>query len=330
MTIATWSNRVLAALSDEARGDLAHGLADAIRDHFGLAVRHANAFGERGAGGWCDGVSIIDSGVILYRPTPSRRENFTLMHELGHHLVDNDVECLAWIADQPDPPRVLEQICDQLAADLLISADAVDEVLASAAPNANTVLHLYDHTEASRSACAIATARKLPCDGFVLLVEEGTASVFFAARARDTRPYGWRGDTIPVGHPLRQDPPPARTLAWWPYPSGYERREYFMSTATDRGWTVAVFAENNLFDLPGFHIPQHVEEDRGYDGEVTCPCGYSGKTRWWPCNQCGQPQCPRCGECDCARQDRKRVACTNCFVKVQPHLIVDGLCDQCR
>jgi hypothetical protein len=330
MTTTAWATRVLATLSDEVRRDLAHRPIAGIGDHFGLNVRHADSFGERGAGGWCDGVSILDSGVILYRPTPSRRENFTLIHELGHHLVDSDIQCLAWIADQPDPPRVLEQVCDQIAADLLIPADVLVEVLAGAAPNANAVHRLYEHTEASRSACAIAIARKLPCDGFVLLVEEGISSVFFATRARDTRPYGWRGDTIPRGHPLRQTPPPPRTLAWWPHPSGIDRREYFMSTATDGGWTVAVFAENNLFEVPGFHIPEQVAEDRGYDGEVTCPCGYSGRTRWWPCAECGQPQCPKCGECDCERRDRLRVACTSCFVKVQAHLIIDGLCDQCR
>src|SRR5262245_36229040 len=61
-----------------------------------------------------------------YRPTASRRENFTLMHELGHHLVESSIECLSWIADQPAPKRVLEQVCDQIAADLLIPAADID------------------------------------------------------------------------------------------------------------------------------------------------------------------------------------------------------------
>ena len=330
MTVSAWSRRLLSVLDIDVRDDLADSLATAIELHFGLRVAPAEAFGERGAGGWCDGVSIVDSGVILYRPTASRRENFTLMHELGHHLVDNSIDCLAWIADQPDPPKVLEQLCDQIAADLLIPRDVVDRLVGQHALDAAAVLDLYERTEASRSACAIAIARRLPCDGFVLLIDEGATSIFFAARARDTRPYGWRGEPLPPAHPLRQDPPPARSLAWWPRPTGGERREYFMSTATAHGWTVAVLAENNLFDVPGFHIPQQVEEDRGYGGQVTCPCGYTGKTRMWPCQRCGKPECPRCGECGCARRDRKRIACTNCFSKVLPHLIVDGLCDNCR
>ncbi len=330
MSIAAWSRRVLAELDDTVRADLADSLATAIELHFGLSVTPAESFGERGAGGWCDGVSIIESGVILFRPTRSRRENFTLMHELGHHLLENNIDCLAWIADQSDPPKVLEQLCDQIAADLLITSALVDQLIGQRNPDATALLDLYDRTEASRSACAIAIARRLPCDGFVLLVEDGADSVFFAARARDTRPYGWRNDPLPAGHPLGQSSPPARALAWWPYPTGGERREYFMSTATSGGWTVAVFAENNLFDVPGFHIPQPVEDDRGYEGEVTCPCGYTGRTRWWPCKSCGKPECPKCGECDCTRRDRKAVACDNCFASVPPHLIESGLCDQCR
>jgi hypothetical protein len=330
MTVTAWARRVLDELDADVRADLADSLATAIELHFGLTVSPAESFGERGGGGWCDGVSIIDSGVILFRPTASRRQNFTLMHELGHHLVDTNVECLTWLADQPDPPRVLEQICDQIAADLLIAADAIDIALAGGPPDAAAVVGLFRDTEASRSACAIAIVHRLPCDGFVVLLEASATEIFFAARARDTRPYAWRGDTIPAGHPLRQNPPPARAKAWWPYPNSGERREYFMSSTTANGWTVAVLAENDLFGVANLHLPQQVEQDRGNDAEITCPCGYRGKTRMWPCQRCGVPECPRCGECECARRDRKLIACTNCFSKVQPFLIIDGLCDQCR
>lgn len=98
-----------------------------------------------------------------------------------------------------------------------------------------------------------------------------------------------------------------------------------MSTATENGWTVAVFAEDDLFGVTDLHLPQQVEEDRGYDGQVTCPCGYSGPTRWWPCHECGQSQCPKCGECACARRDSELVPCQSCFISVRPRLLEDGL-----
>ena len=332
MSVTRWASRIVSDIDDDTRRDLAENLAVAIELHFGLTVTPSEAFGVRGDGGWCDGVSIIEGGLILYRRTLSRRDNFTLMHELAHHLLAGNIDCLSWIADQPEPARVLEQLCEQIAAELLIRPDEVVAALDRRAPNADAVVALFKATQASRSACVVAIARKLPCDGFVVLVEEGSKEVFFAARARDTRPYAWRGDRLPAAHPLGQDPPPARALAWWPYPTGSNRRELFMSTTTHRGWVFAVFAENNLFGVPGFHSPRTVDKDRGYDGEINCPCGYRGKTRWWPCNTCGVSRCPRCDECDCDRRERreKRVSCTNCFSSVLPHLLVDGLCDGCR
>lgn len=332
MTVGGWARRIVEAIDDEVRQDLAGALAVAIELHFGLLVAASDTFAQRGAGGWCDGVSIIDAGMILYRPTDSRRENFTLMHELAHHLIATNEECLSWLADQPEPLRLLEQLCDQVAAELLLTCDDIDAARAGGAPNAGAWLALFNMTEASRSACAVAMARKLPCDGFVVLAEEGSDEVFFAARARDTRPYAWRGDALPAAHPLRHKDPPERALVWWPYPDGIERREYFMSCVLDQGWVFAVFAENNLWDVPGFHIPQVVEEDRGFDGQIVCPCGYRGKTRWWPCKECGVSSCPRCKECECDRRARReqRGVCTNCFTSVLEHLLEDGLCSGCR
>ena len=49
-------------------------------------------------------------------------------------------------------------------------------------------------------------AQLLPCDGFVALVDTTTSSIFFSARARDTRPYVWKGDPVRAGHPLRVAP----------------------------------------------------------------------------------------------------------------------------
>lgn len=331
MTVTSCARRILARLTKEARSDLAAGpIADAIQVHFDLNVRSAQTFGERGEGGWCDGVSIIESGSILYRPTVSRRANFTLAHELGHHLVDADDASLNWIADQPDPMRTLEQVCDHIAAAILIPADVIADVIDSTGPSAKAILELFSRTQASRSACAVAIVRQLPCDGFAVLAQKGSGEVFFAARARDSRPYAWQGDRIPHSHPLLRENPPTQTKAWWPYPDGTDRREYFMSTQNDSYWTVAVFAEDDLFGVADLHLPQLVEEDRGYDGYIACRCGYTGHTRWWPCEECKQSQCPQCNECACEQRARERVRCDNCYMSVQPHLLVDRLCDACR
>lgn len=330
-----WARRIVEAIPKEVRDDLADEPGTAIELHFPLTVQEAVSFEQRGAGGWCDGMSIIEGGVILYRRTTSRRQNFTLAHELAHHLVAEDVGCLSWLADQPDPPRLLEQLCDQIAASILIRESDLRAALGSGPVSADALARLYRHTSASRSACATAMAQRLPCDGFILLIEDGSDQVFYAARAHDTRPYGWKGDTLPTAHPLRHNLPGSSTATWWPYPVGGERRSYYMSTTVDDGWIFAVFAEHDLWGVERLHLPQEVDPGRRYDGDVICPspaCGYRGSTPWWPCPTCGQPRCPRCQECECDRRERreKRSSCRNCYASVREHLLEDGLCDNCR
>jgi hypothetical protein len=332
MTALTHARRLVSSIDPVLRAELAADPASAITRGWPLTVTPSTTFASRGSGGWCDGMSILDAGIILYRPTGSRRENFTLLHELAHHLVDKDDQCLSWLADLKDPARTREQVCDQVAAMLLLPSERVEEALAGGRPTAGALLRLYHGTQASRSACAVALTGRLPCDGFVAIIERETQSVFFAARARDTRPYAWRDDPVPAAHPLRRLDPPTAAVAWWPYPDG-ERRQYFMSTSADNSYTYAVFAELNLWGIAGFHIPQEVREDRGYSGFVDCAsCGYKGSTRSWPCRTCGQPPCPRCEECDCDRQARRveLAPCGKCWISVRSNLLVNGLCPNCR
>jgi len=331
-TVDTLATRLVAAIPERVRADVCANVTSAIVRHWALSLRTAISFQTRGAGGWCDGVSVTEAGVILYRATGNRRQNFTLAHELAHYLVEADPAALSWLADRPEPLREIEHLCDRIASMLLIPRTVLDEALDGGPPSAATLGALRQSAEASRSACAVAVAQRLPCDGFVLVLEVGSTEVFFAARSRDTRPYAWRGDAIPAGHPLRQPKPPELCVAWWPYPYD-ERRRYFMSTMVTDGYVYAVLAENNLWRVPGLHFTEDAREDRGFKGTINCPtCGYSGPTRWWPHDACGESKCPRCDECGCDRKARseKRVQCTGCFLSYPSHLVVGGLCRDCR
>jgi hypothetical protein len=325
-------DRLLGVIPDAARRDLAESPEIGIQIHFPLTIEAATSFASRGNGGWCDGSSITDAGIILYRPTNSRRENFTLLHELAHHLIASDDACLNWLANRPEPLRELEQLCDQLAGALLIPKDLVDTALAGRPPSATTLDALYDLSQGSRSACAVALAQRLPCDWFIAIIDTTTRTVFFSARARETRPYGWKGDPVPTGHPLRVSPVPERAVTWWPYPDG-EHRQFYLSTLSKQGFVCAMFAEDDLWDVASLHFSDIGRPDRGYHGTIKCPsCGYSGNTRWWPHHVCGEGTCPRCGECGCDRRARqeRHGRCRICTVSVLEHLLVDDVCPGCR
>lgn len=325
------ARRLVDALDDHVRDAVLRDPHGAAGTHFGLTVEPSHSFGERGAGGWCDGASITTAGIVLYRPTASRRENFTIAHELAHHLVADDDDCPSWLADQDTPKKLEEEICDSIAARLLISDEVVTSVLGGARPSAQTVADLYQQTAASRTACSIAVANRLPCDGFVALTVPGSGIVFAGARARDTRPYAWKDNPIPPAHPLHRPNPPAKAKSWWSSWDG-ERHTFYMSTAEVSGYVIAVFAESDLWQVEKLHFDAPAEPDRGNDATIKCPCGYTGKTRMWPCSNCGVPECPKCGECECPRRARREATgrCTRCTRTVRAHLLVHGLCDDCR
>jgi hypothetical protein len=323
------ARRILAGVDPDIRADVANDPRSAIEVHYGFTVQPATSFAERGARGWCDGMSETTSGIILYRSTPGRRENFTLAHELAHHLVGEDDDCPSWLADQPDPPQLLEEVCDDIATQLLIPDERIPRALDGRKPGADTVAAVYGGTVASRTACLIAIANRLPCEGFALLVDPDDPSrVFAGARARDTRPYAWKGDVIPAAHALHRRDGPAARRSWWADRRG-DRRDYYVTIADIDGYTCAVFAENDLWGIDKLHTYTPVEPDRGNNAQMTCQsCGYTGTTRWWPHDECGTLTCPKCQACECTRREQreKRAQCQRCFVMVRTHLLDESGC----
>jgi len=329
-----WANHIVAGLSPQARAALAADPTSAVREHFGLRVIASDLLGERGQRGWCDGLSFLEQGDILYAPTPwSDRQNFTILHELGHHLVnmETDEDILVWVADQP--PATIEQACDLVAAELLVPATLVDDLLDGGRPTGASVLELHDRTHASREVCAVAIARHLGCEGFVALAQSGI--ITFASRVADTRPAPWRGDPIPSAHPLsRLANGQSRAVeTYWPRNVGNPRRYYMNATRHD-GWTYAVFTENDLWDTVAFHAPdpQQLRRPTPDGHQVRCSCGYTGISRLCPCNTCRTTPCPKCGQCECDRREArtKRAMCAHCMRSFPVQQLANGLCDDCR
>lgn len=101
---------VYAAMATLSPETLSRFLADPLhtmRADLGLKVQEAEHLAEKRAdGGACDGLSFLKDGVVLYAPTRnSRRQNFTLAHEVGHWLVHKVPAIFDWLVDQPDPKR---------------------------------------------------------------------------------------------------------------------------------------------------------------------------------------------------------------------------------
>lgn len=337
MTPTAWTDRIVSRMSQEVRDALAANPAQAMRDHFGLSVRPSNTLGQRGEGGWCDGLSFRRHGEVLYAPSPySKRVYFTLLHEVGHKLTDDEAEreILDWLGDLPDERGVVEHVCDLIAGRLLVPETAITQALEDQRPTGIALARLHEITNASREACAVALVRHVGCPGFICVIRDET--ITFTARIGDPQPAPWRNTPVPTGHPIRAlaDGNTRESESWWPDAAG-RRRRYYEHAFRTGPWTYAVFAENDLWSVAKLHLPEEERRRSPTDRiDFKCMnCGLARRTRTFVCNGCGGPACPQCEYCQvCDQRERaQRSSCERCFVSVLPHLLdSQGYCPDCQ
>ncbi|MEV7608516.1 ImmA/IrrE family metallo-endopeptidase [Microbacterium sp. NPDC089320] len=337
MKLGPWIERAVRILDPGVQEQFVLDPLDALTTGMGLTVRAVDSLAaSRGDGGFCDGMSFLDDGVILYAPTPnSRRQNFTLAHELGHWVVEQDQGLFDWIADQADPPALLETVCDQIAQRLLLPDALTTEIVGADLVRARHVQDLFDNSQASYQACAIAIARRIRGLGAVVLIDRFDGQVAHASiqpEPDDGWPvvYPWRGQTLREAHALRQIAPGAtftRRIAW--QDSWGRTADFYADAIADDRRMIAVLAGHDIWKVdPGYMI-QPREFDTRPLLTVFC-CGQTRTFRGYPCPTCGKGFCPVCKNCQCHRTAKTEEACTGCYILFQRHLLVDGLCESCR
>lgn len=337
MTLDGCVEQSLSLLPDDVRTGFFEDPLNVLREGLGLTVRAVEYLAlSREDGGACDGVSFLEDGVVLYAPTPgSRRENFTLAHELGHWLVGRAPDVYDWVADQSEPGRVLETVCDRIAQRLLLPESVAAAVVGAGPVRAQHLFDLYGVSSASRPVCAIALAQRLPGLGAVVILDRYLGVVSHASVKPDPAlgwptVFPWRGHSLSERHPLLRLAPGesfSRRLSWYT-PWGAEAEFYIDAVADDRRVS-AVFCDRDVWEVERFHAPLAREFDSRPELSGFC-CGSGFERRGYPCSDCAQPFCPRCGECRCQRDVKVALTCVECFLQFQPHLVVDGVCVACR
>lgn len=329
----------LGVIPVRVREDFLQDPIAAIKDGLGLSVTPAAHLVEsRQDGGACDGISFLKDGVILFAPSAnSRRQFFTLAHEVGHWAVKNAPDDVHdWIADEDESERMLETICDRVAARLLLPQDAVTAIVKSGPVRAQHVLDLFAVTSASHPACAIALSNRLQGLGAVVIVDRRSGEVTQASIRPDPnrgwpRVFPWRGQTIHDTHLLmRMQDGETRTkrLTWeMPWKTS---AEYYIDAVSDGRRVYVVFSAADVWGVDVFHPA----DDREFDGRPVLTghcCKTAFEVRGYPCSECEQPFCPSCKRCRCDRNAQREAMCKGtCFTRYLPHLLVDGLCEDCR
>lgn len=329
MTLREQAARIVKAIDADKRAHLA-------RDPLHAMTRAGLRVGEIELGHaprpFCEGLSTT-TGVVLFASSPgSRRENFTLLHEFAHTLVDADLDAMSWLADQPDIDHATERLCNEVASLLLVPPEIIDSIVGNGPVRAEHLQQLHRETEASQVAIAIALARRLTTTGAVMLIDRASHTVADAILVGELAIYPSKGQAVPSASPLFRIEPGdhVHQRSWWETPWG-ERQDYYLDATASARRAYAVIAATDIWQIERFHggdvTPTKAEPT------VTvrrCACGYDGPMSGFPCDSCDKRFCPRCKKCLCDYRNAAAIRCRRCTLSYAPTALVNGLCSDCR
>ena len=270
--------------------------------------------------------------ITVTNDVPRTRQRFTILHELGHHFIEHDDYLNDLEIDDAD--RRDEQICNEVAAGVLLPTEVVEQTLPAGVFTAKDVADLYDATRASRAACCVAATRRLRQHGCVILGTPDGTAIFTAHHpgtpwriARDTP----QGDGSVLAKAADRNTRHAQGLTRVRFASGNFSGPVFADAfAAYDGWVYMVIAATTHSPwAKGLNLGL---TDTGPDPEdIECgACGEASRVWTAPCRTCGVRTCPRCNRCAC-RVGPTTIVCSSCFLQKRPNQFHGGrtICDDC-
>ena len=198
--------RMVAHIPDEARVELLGDPIATMEELFAPLRFRAVDLGEAFASDECscDGYYVTDltPGVpwILFRAdVVAARLLFTLLHELGHHLIRHVNPDLLDVVDQVagpggDPSVTEELLCHEFASEVLIPTSTLDAVIGAQRPEPRHVAMLHEASDASWEAAAVRVAQRLSVRGAVVLIRASGRIGFSVPSAALRAP--WPADSV--------------------------------------------------------------------------------------------------------------------------------------
>lgn len=248
--------------------------------------------------------------ITIERSGTAERNNFTILHELAHHLQQTDSE---WVydvlagLDRRSRWIIEERVCDLFASQTLLPEAKVTEIL----PLRSTVTapglrNLYLRANASRSACCARVANR-PGDRVVMFTDlDGTpfysagSGELFAPKKGTPQPDICRFVDEAQGHGRRYQSDCIEGLR---FSTGKTLRGIRFDVAVDEPWAFVVVTQQEPLARP-----EWANEDSQCP---ECMMQYDVEQVHQTCNSCGHGKCPSCGACDCSAQTS---VCEKCFV----------------
>lgn len=328
---------LLDTIDPALRGALAKDPVAVIKAHFGpVGLQPLPSGSPTSDECSCDGYyeAFLDPTRpwILYDSRVSaERRSFTLLHELGHHLLATQVPELLDLVDEiagprGDPAAVEELLCHRLAGQLLTPDSLLDEVVGGDPPKPGHLLELTEKGHASWEAAAVRLAERISGPGAVVLLRE-PGLVAFAAASNGSS-FGWpRNSRLRTGGPLSRafsvDARAKEDRYRWGL--AYEE-EFFCDTVKvhDR-LVVAVMSRHR--STRGLSFLQEVEPSWKRRLEFCLACNGERIVGW--CDRCRGRFCRECGRCGCYRPVAANRHCDGCGL-IKPFRPGAELCRDCE
>lgn len=306
----------LASVDPELLQALLVNPAAALRQHSGVMVlsvpESQTDTGCSVAGGYVS--DTMPPTLAVATSVSAGRQDFTLLHEFGHHLQRTRFELMDALLEQSDEGRALEEnACDAFAAGILLPAADVAACIGGEGPTAGSVAALWARSRASRQAACVRAAQTLRSPGHVLLLDDTGAVQFDAAHGLPpVRRRSSQADVPLIAQALRTGHRATGQLQLR-YRDGIEGQVLHAQIADLEGYLVVV-AVTDTVPWTRFAPPS---TDTGPSvAERSCEhCGHDFTTFDASCETCRTPKCPECARCACPPRLAEQT-CTACWLKL--------------
>jgi len=254
--------------------------------------------------------------LVVTESMSRRRQQFTLLHELGHHIQKTNLELGTRVVEHREPEAFEDACCDAFAAQLLLPDDLVDSHISNRGPTVSTAVDLFESSSASRAAICVRLANRLQSAGVVVVVDEDGMVTFAAARGGLYPPARGSNQTEnPLVRAALEAVGERRTFArddaqiW--YRDGHTSERLYGQAAWAGDLLFLVMVEYSApwlaMSPPRVGTVQYTK-DRWEQCEhcnSSFPIGFL-------CRKCGQSRCPS-GHCGCT--SKKEKTCLECFLQ---------------
>lgn len=256
---------------------------------------------------------------------------FTLLHELGHYLINTNDQVAEFLMYAPDHgARLEERVADQFAADMLIERSLTNELFADGL-TADAVVELIKRSpEASIAACLVTAASFQTTEGYVVMARNGSVRrAVPTGGAIAIRPGGQH----PADHPLSAaDSPRGYSRIRIVGRDGVKSQEFAVHATAFDGDIYAVFTTD--LKPPWGPVRTGLSNKAEY---LDVDCDRCDRSTWGYkiCDKCDAAICAeedpqtgdRCGWCLCFPPGSTRVC--ECGFKKTPNQFPDPSSNVC-